>query len=85
MEEIYIGSKGLRAYIMACIQGLSNEDAIKILARGTNVKKAIDVAEIVRRQTTDLESVVNIDSEEYNDRYVSTIAITLKPENLKIE
>lgn len=80
MEEIYIGDKELRSYIMACMQGLSKEDTIQIMARGFNVKKAVDVAEIVYRQADGLEKVVTIDSEEYNDRYVSEIKITLKPE-----
>ena len=78
MEEIRIGNKDIKRYIIAGIQGLTNEKEIKILGRGVHVKKAIDVAEIIRRQMENTDVSVSIGSEKYEDRYVSTIEIIIK-------
>lgn len=86
MDEVRIGGKDLRNYVMACVHGLSKNDGwVKILARGTNIKTAIDAAEIVKRKTDGLISVVTIDSEKYNDRFVSTIEIVLRPAEVTVK
>ena len=84
MESIYIGKKDLSRYISACFVGLSKSDDIAIIARGNNVKKAIDVLAILIREhiQTPKYNIV-VDSEEYTDketnttRNVSTIEIAL--------
>ena len=84
MEEVCIGMKDLRNYVMACIHSLSDHDSVKILARGSHIKTAVDAAEIVKRKSDNLISIVEISSEKYNDRWVSAIEIVLRPEDIRV-
>ena len=84
MESIFIGKKDLSRYISACFYALGKDKDVALIARGNNVKKAIDVlAILIREHLSDPKYNVVIDSEKYKDkesgteRNVSTIEIAL--------
>ena len=52
---------------------------VKIIARGTNINKAVNVASIlIREWVINPEYNIKIDSEPFQNRYVSSIEITIK-------
>ncbi len=85
-DTIFIGKKPLMAYVTSTIIQLANFPSVSIKARGMNIGRAVDVAEMVKRKTessgTSIGSI-NISSEalESQDgktRNVSTIEIEVK-------
>jgi len=77
-ETIYIGGKDISRYISACFFSLGKEKTIKIVARGNNVKRAIDILAILKRDYLETpEYSIKVDSEPFEKRNVSTIEITL--------
>jgi len=88
--ELKIGKKPVRPYVTAVIVHLKTGGTdVVIKARGQNVSKAVDVAEIVKRfQETPMElKDIKIGTEEFSEedgtdkgrkRRVSFIEITLK-------
>lgn len=79
MEQIFVGNKDISRYITACLSALQKdkEKRIKISARGQYIKKAVDIEEIVKRYMKNPAVMVELGSQKINDRYVSTIDITL--------
>jgi len=82
LKNVPIGLKDISRYISACLYSLSKENEVKILARGNNTKKAIDILAILIRDYLDKPQYnVVVDSEKFKEgdhtRYVSTIEITL--------
>lgn len=78
MEEIYIGSKDISRYISACFYSLGKEKDIKIVARGNNIKRAIDIlAILVRDYLENPEYSITVGSEPFEKRNVSTLEILL--------
>ena len=86
MLELKIGKKPVRPYVTAVIVHLKTGGTdVVIKARGQNVSKAVDVAEIVKRfQETPMELTdIKIGTEEFTGedkrvRRVSFIEIALK-------
>jgi len=77
-KEVYIGNKSIPNYLSACFFALGQENEIVLVARGSNVKRAIDIAAILVRQYLDNPTYeVNIGSEKFKERYVSTVEIRL--------
>jgi len=77
-KEVYIGDKSIPSYLSACFYALGQDNEIVLIARGNNVKRAIDIAAILIRQYLDNPKYsVVIGSEKFKDRNVSTIEITL--------
>ena len=76
-EEIYIGNKPIPSYLTAGLVALTKQKNIKILGRGNNIKRAVDVAEILKRQMNSPKCEVEIGSEDFEDRKVSIIIIKL--------
>ena len=76
-EDVYIGDKPIQNYLTAGIWALGQNKPVRLLGRGGNIKTTVDVAEILKRQMVDPISTVEIGSEDFKDRKVSTIAITL--------
>ncbi len=77
--DVLIGKKGAMAYVLAVVTGFNNDDKVVIKARGRNISKAVDVAEITRNrfyQEAKLENI-EIGTETIEDRAVSTCEITL--------
>jgi DNA-binding protein len=84
---IFIGSKPVMSYVLAVITQLNSAEKIALIrARGRNISKAVDVAEIVRQRfLKDQADIKNIEigseliKEDGNrDRNVSTIDILMK-------
>ena len=79
-ESIYIGSKDISRYISACFFSLGKEKEknIKIIARGNNIKRAIDIlAILVRDYLENPQYSIKVGSEPFEKRNVSTIEISL--------
>lgn len=78
VEEIFIGVKEISRYISACLFGFGKGDDIKLIARGKNVKKAIDIlAILIRDYIDDPEYNIVVASETFENRKISTIEIEL--------
>lgn len=79
LEEVYIGSKDISKYLSACFYALGQKEEITIIARGNNIKRALDVAAILIRQYLENPSYdVVIGSEKFEERNVTTIEIVLR-------
>ena len=77
-EKIFIGVKEIGKYINAALFGFGKGETITLVARGKNVKKAIDITAIlIRDYIEDAEYKVHIDSEKFENRNISTIEIEL--------
>lgn len=87
-QTIYIGKKPTINYVLVAVTVLNQEGSCVIQARGRQISKAVDVAEITRRKfmqnLVEVEKVV-IGSEELandenpnNPKTVSTIEINLR-------
>lgn len=78
IEKIYIGTKEIARYINAALFGFGKGQTIRLIARGKNVKKAIDIlAILIRDYIEDAEYEVFVDSEKFENRNISTIEIEL--------
>jgi DNA-binding protein Alba len=59
VEQIFIGDKDIKNYMSACFYALNNNvDEIHLIARGNNIKRAIDVADILMRQYLDISEKI---------------------------
>ena len=78
MEKILIGGKDISRYIHACFYALNDNPEIQLVARGSYIKKAIDILAILIRDHLD-EPKYNIivKSEPFENRNVSAIEIIL--------
>jgi len=86
-QVIYIGKKNTISYVLVAVTILNKSDECSIQARGRQISKAVDVAEITRRKfLTDMVEVskVEIGSEELQGneenpitKTVSTVEIVL--------
>jgi len=78
MENVYIGSKEISRYISACFYALDNDDEVKIVSRGSYIKKSIDIlAILVRDYLDDPKYVITVKSEPFENRNVSALEIAL--------
>ena len=78
VDDIYIGSKDISKYISASFYSLGKDKDIRIVARGNNIKRAIDTLAILIRDY--LENPIyniKVGSEPFEKRNVSTIEIHL--------
>jgi len=81
---VYIGKKGVMAYVLAVITQFSQgaKDVI-IKARGKSISRAVDVAEIVRNKSEEMKivsiktSTEEVQTEDGRPLKVSAIEITL--------
>jgi len=82
--KILVGIKPVKSYLVYALTSLATDNNILIMARGRSISKAVDLAEILKRQTKGLEqkSIV-IGTETVHDKKtdrdvrVSTIEISL--------
>lgn len=87
-QIIYIGKKNTISYVLVAVTILNKSDQCVIQARGRQISKAVDVAEITRRKfLQDMVEVTGVligseeiksDEEGMPPKTVSTIEITLK-------
>ena len=87
-QIIYIGKKNTISYVLVAVTILNKNDQCSIQARGRQISKAVDVAEITRRKF--LQDMVKVDSVEIGSeeivsddpnmpsKTVSTVDIILK-------
>ena len=86
-EKILVGQKPSMAYVLNSVTRLKGEKKINILARGKNISKAVDIAELLTKKfMTNLKvKEIKIDTETYkdsegNERKTSSIEIMLSEE-----
>lgn len=78
MEQVFVGAKEIKNYITACFFALGKSDEVKIVARGKNIKRAIDIlAILIRDYLENPKYSIVVGSETFEERKVSTIEITL--------
>lgn len=78
IEQIYIGTKEISRYISAALFGFGKGTTIRLIARGKNVKKAIDIlAILIRDYVENPEYDITVDSEKFENRNISTIEIEI--------
>jgi len=78
VETVYIGSKEISRYISACFYALGKSESLKIIARGSNIKKSIDILAILKRDYLENPKYnIEVDSEPFENRNVSTLEISL--------
>jgi DNA-binding protein Alba len=78
-QSIFIGDKDTFAYMRAITIRLNKDGVTIIKARGNHIKKAVDVSLIVVNSVIGVKvDNVSITSQDYLDKKVSSITITLK-------
>jgi len=78
VESVYIGKKDIARYISSCFYGLDDSDEIQIISRGSYIKKALDIlAILVRDYLESPKYLVTVNSEPFENRYVTSVEITL--------
>ena len=84
-EKILVGQKPSMTYVLNAVSRLKNEKEFDVLARGKNISKAVDVAEMLRKRFMENLEIdkIEIDTETYTDkdnkeRKTSAISIRLK-------
>lgn len=82
---VFVGKKPTMSYVLAAVTQFSDGlDEIHIKARGKNISRAVDVAEVVRKRfVQNVKTEIGIDTQEIIDENknrinVSTIDISLK-------
>jgi len=77
-DLVYVGVSDITNYVSACFVALSQHDEIQLIARGNYVKKALDVLAImIREYLDDSDYRIEVDSEFFEKRFVTTINIKL--------
>ena len=86
-NTVYIGTKPLMNYVLAVVTQFNSSDEVSVKARGKNISRAVDVAEIVRnRYLTDAKvrtieiGTEKLTGEEGRTANVSSIEIFLTKE-----
>jgi len=80
-EHVYIGDKNIKVYIPACLFAFGKSDKVVISSRGSNIKKAIDVAAIIMREhLINPDYDVIIESHGFEERNVSSLDIIISGE-----
>jgi len=60
-NTVYIGKKELMEYVLAVVAGFHSSKEVRVKARGKNISRAVDVAEIVRNRYVSDAKVKNIE------------------------
>ena len=76
-EDVYIGGKPIGNYLTAGLWALDKDKPVRLLGRGSNIKTTVDVAEILKRHMVNPKCEIEIGSEDFNERKISTISIIL--------
>jgi len=76
---VLIGNKDLDKYLYTAFYPLGTEGKVKIIARGNHCMKALNVLAILIREYVDDSSYdIIVDSEKFDERFVTTIEIELR-------
>lgn len=77
-NEVYVGKKELKIYIPSCFYALNKFGSVKIISRGSYIKKTIDIlAILIRDYLENPEYLIKVKSESFDDRFISSIEIDL--------
>jgi DNA-binding protein Alba len=81
-KTVYVGRKPAKAYVAFAQLFLKTADEVVLTARGKWISKAVDVAEILKRQKLQIKEMVSnttsMKNREEQDQFVSVIQITIK-------
>ena len=78
VEEVYIGKKDISKYISSCFYALKKYDKVKLISRGSHVKKSLDIlAILIRDYLEEPEYNVIVKSEEFEGRHITALEIDL--------
>ena len=90
--EILVGNKPVKNYLVYSLTALSRDNTLVIKARGRSISKAVDLAEILKRQSKGLKqgsivigTEVVHDKDKNRDVRVSTIELTLTGQRTNTE
>ena len=76
--EVFIGKREISRYISSCFFALDKFDKVKIISRGSHVKKSLDILAILIRDYLDKPKYeVIVKSEPFEDRFVTALEINL--------
>ena len=82
-SDVFVGKKPLTTYVTSALIQLRSLPSITIKARGMTISRAVDVAQLIEKagysitKTTIGDELLSLK----NQRYVSTIAIEIKPDD----
>lgn len=83
-EYVYVGNKDVIRYVTSCFVALGKSDTIKIISRGNHIKRALDVLAILKREHLENPKYsIEIDSEPFENRFVTSIEITVSGKKKK--
>lgn len=79
---VLVSNKPISAYILATERVFERSDTLIIKARGKNINKVVNLAEILKRKDIKVDSIVigtdTMKSKEDKDVFVSRIEVVLK-------
>ncbi|HRZ85937.1 MAG TPA: RNA-binding protein [Candidatus Paceibacterota bacterium] len=81
VSEILIGNKPLMKYVIASLIQIKNENSAIIKARGKFISKAVDVAEVTRKNIKEKEDIeinhkINIGTDEFTNSENKKISVS---------
>jgi len=77
-HEVFIGKKDISRYISSCFFALNKFEKVKIISRGSHVKKSLDILAILVRDYLDNpEYDIVVKSEPFEGRFVTALEINL--------
>jgi len=77
-HEVYVGKKEISRYISSCFFALDKFGKVKIISRGSHVKKSLDIlAILIRGYLNDPKYDIIVKSEPFEDRFVTALEINL--------
>jgi len=77
-HEVFIGKKDISRYISSCFFALNKFEKVKLISRGSHVKKSLDILAILVRDYLDNpEYDIVVKSEPFEGRFVTALEINL--------
>jgi len=79
-SNVYIKDKDYSVYVSSCLLVMrKNDGLVKMMARGSYVKPALDVLAILLRDyVDDSDYSCDVKSEKFNEKWVTALEINLK-------
>lgn len=77
-HEVFIGKKDISRYISSCFFALNKFNKVKLISRGSHVKKSLDIlAILIRENLENVEYNITVKSEPFEGRFVTALEIDL--------
>ena len=75
---MYVGNKDIAKYINSCFFALKKYDKVKIISRGSHIKKSLDILAIMIRDYLDnVNYEISVKSEKFEERFITSLEINL--------